>query len=39
MWKPEETGEGRKDWLFTVYPPNDFYDYWHYKNGFRAWAT
>ena len=26
-----------KGLLFWVYPPNEEFDYWHYKNGFKAW--
>lgn len=28
----------QKELLFMVYPPNKFYSYYHYKNGFRAWG-
>lgn len=28
----------QRDWLFIVYPPDDEYNYYHYKNGFRAWG-
>ena len=28
----------QKEWLFMVYPPDDEYNYYHYKNGFRAWG-
>lgn len=26
-----------KRFIFTVYPPNKKFNYYHYKHGFKAW--
>ena len=28
----------QKELFFMVYPPDEEYEYYHYKNGFRAWG-
>ena len=28
----------QKDLFFMVYPPDEEYNYYHYKNGFKAWG-
>lgn len=37
--KGYENATPKKALLFMVYPPTEFYPYYHYKNGFKAWEV